>query len=263
MISYNSILRWQNTEYVSFKQETYGEACNAPTGMTIRPSVLNYIYELEKVLGRPVRATKHDRQVAVVDVIMAVCFANENGGLKSSAQKNASDYFKLLMTKHQSLSKNITMFRFKGQGQKATPVIAIADIPVLMSVLIGKMRKSLEWKRHDLFKIGLAIEDKVSVRVFVECEVMEQLLKAFLACSPVQQYKVGPYKVDMYLPKANIVVECDEYDHQKYNVVTEKNRQFYIEKQLQCRFVRFDPYNMDFDIMSVIAAVVKLLTSAA
>ena len=91
---------------------------------------------------------------------------------------------------------------------------------------------------------------------------MEQLLKAFQACSPVQQYKVGPYKVDMYLPKANIAVECDEYDHQKYDVVTETNRQLYIEKQLQCRFVRFNPYNMDFDIMSVIAAVVNLLTSA-
>ena len=57
------------------------------------------------------------------------------------------------------------MLRFKGQGQKATPVIAIADVPLLMSVLIGKMRKSLEWKRHNLSKIGLAAEDKVSVRV--------------------------------------------------------------------------------------------------
>ena len=93
----------------------------------------------------------------------------------------------------------------------------------------------------------------------VESEVMQHIKRLFVACKPIEQYPIGPYRIDMYLEKGNIALECDEHNHHSRNKTKEVNRQLYIEKQLKCRFVRFDPDVEGVDVMSVIGEVVLLL----
>lgn len=62
------------------------------------------------------------------------------------------------------------------------------------------------------------------------------------------QHVVGPYRVDMFLPKYNIVVECDEHNHRHYIKEHEEIRQSYITDKLKCKWVRFDPDSTAFNI---------------
>ena len=64
---------------------------------------------------------------------------------------------------------------------------------------------------------------------------------------------MGPYFIDLYLPKLNLAIECDEYGHKAgYDKRDEVVRQKFIETALGCDFRRFDPYDPIFNIGSLI-----------
>lgn len=66
------------------------------------------------------------------------------------------------------------------------------------------------------------------------------------------QYSVGGYRIDMYLPRLKLAIECDENDHKMNREEDEIERQSYIEEAEQCRFIRYDPYSKTFNIGNVI-----------
>ena len=75
-----------------------------------------------------------------------------------------------------------------------------------------------------------------------------------LGITGVRQFSVGKYKIDFYIPKLNIVVEYDEKHHQlSTNIQSDKIRQDYIEKELNCKFIRCD--YKDSDIKNVMKVV--------
>ena len=88
-------------------------------------TLLKVVLELKVVLGRPVRTNLNDTSVALIDVIMAICFVDDQNRLKISAQKNASDYLQLISSRYRHLFDDINVMRFKGQGQRPTPVVPI------------------------------------------------------------------------------------------------------------------------------------------
>ena len=44
------------------------------------------------------------------------------------------------------------------------------------------------------------------------------------------QYSVGSYRVDLYFPDYNLVIECDEHGHKDRNPEKEKKRSDFITK---------------------------------
>lgn len=54
-----------------------------------------------------------------------------------------------------------------------------------------------------------------------------------------EQFQVGNYRIDLYIPKYNIAIEIDEEEH-KYKKDYDKIRQKYIEKQIHCKFIRIN-----------------------
>lgn len=55
----------------------------------------------------------------------------------------------------------------------------------------------------------------------------------------IHQYKCGSYYLDFYLPEKKIVVEFDEFHHNKSNSIRrDKKRQAIIENELGARFIR-------------------------
>ncbi|KAK9831243.1 hypothetical protein WJX74_009122 [Apatococcus lobatus] len=75
----------------------------------------------------------------------------------------------------------------------------------------------------------------------------------------LQPFLCGLGTVDLYLSKPKIAVECDEHGHSAYNQLQERQRQTFIEEQLGCTFVRFNPYAQGFSIGDPIAAIVDKL----
>jgi very-short-patch-repair endonuclease len=73
---------------------------------------------------------------------------------------------------------------------------------------------------------------------------------------PKKEYKVKDYKIDLYLINRKLAIECDEHDHywQEYSVDLRK-RQEHIIKALGCRFLRFNPYEPDFNVGEVINVI--------
>ena len=90
--------------------------------------------------------------VSVIDVIMVVSFTDGNGRPKKSAQKNASDYSKVLLRDHPVVSVLQRNFRFTGRGQRDTLVAGRKGIFQIVQLLRGKKaskfgKVSLAWWR--------------------------------------------------------------------------------------------------------------------
>ena len=86
-----------------------------------------------------------------------------------------------------------------------------------------------------------------------------QIRKTFKHLRTIEQYKIGPYYIDLYFPDYRIAVECDEEGHRKYSKEVEFKRQSYIEQTLGCIFVRYNPDSLNFNIGDVINQIIMLI----
>jgi hypothetical protein len=62
------------------------------------------------------------------------------------------------------------------------------------------------------------------------------------------------YRIDAYMPEYNIAIECDE-NHHALNTKQDLARQANITEELGCRWVRFKPDDLNFDIFETIGAI--------
>lgn len=88
---------------------------------------------------------------------------------------------------------------------------------------------------------GLGIDLDDTKTLLQETKTLAALAEISKGENITFQFPVGPYRVDVYLPAYNIVVECDEHEHHRYNKEHKDMRAQYIEDTIGCRFVRFDP----------------------
>ena len=95
------------------------------------------------------------------------------------------------------------------------------------------------------------------IQPHTEKEILGKLVQA-LPWPCITQFAIGSHRIDLYIPKYKIAVECDEFDHVQYNTLDEEARQLFISKQLTCNWVRFDPYNENFCIFNVIRRILKV-----
>lgn len=77
----------------------------------------------------------------------------------------------------------------------------------------------------------------------IEANVLESIID-YLDVRKIKyelQYPLGKYKIDMYIPKFNIVIEIDEMGHIDRNPKYEKERYKFIEKNLTKKIFRINP----------------------
>jgi very-short-patch-repair endonuclease len=103
------------------------------------------------------------------------------------------------------------------------------------------------------------IVDAFDVKIFItprkEHLHLEAIEKTFSKVNMYKQFKVGRYRVDLYVEEYNLVVECDEYNHSDRNPKEEKERECFIKSELGCDFIRFNPDSKDFSIFSVLGDI--------
>jgi hypothetical protein len=90
-------------------------------------------------------------------------------------------------------------------------------------------------------------------------EYIHVLVLAFEDLYPIPEFSVHGYKIDLYLSKVNIAIECDEYNHVNYSESNEIKREAIIKNALGCSFVRFNPDAKKFNIGSVIKQIRDLV----
>jgi very-short-patch-repair endonuclease len=88
---------------------------------------------------------------------------------------------------------------------------------------------------------------------------LEAISKSFPDVEKYTQFKVGTYRVDMYMEDYDLVIECDEYNHRDRDPQKEKQREEFIKLELNCEFIRFNPDKKNFSIFEVIASIHKFI----
>ena len=83
--------------------------------------------------------------------------------------------------------------------------------------------------------------------------------KVFEGISMKRQFSIGPYRIDLYFPEHKLAIKCDEYDHKDRDIKYEIRRQDFIEDQLNCSFIRYNPDAKDFTIERVLNRIFQYI----
>ena len=92
-----------------------------------------------------------------------------------------------------------------------------------------------------------------------ENDSIEIIMGTFDGEEMIRQFHIGKYRIDLYFPAYKLAIECDEFGHNNRDVSYEVNRQKFIEEQLQCQFVRYNPDAQDFDAVQVLNKIFRAI----
>ena len=91
-----------------------------------------------------------------------------------------------------------------------------------------------------------------------ESSTLQSIIYVFKSENFKSQYSVDKYRIDLYFIDYKLAIECDENSH---NLKKENDeiRQNYIESKLNCKFIRYNPEEKDFNIFKVIGEIYEHL----
>ena len=85
-----------------------------------------------------------------------------------------------------------------------------------------------------------------------EQSVVRSIMNAFEGEKMQTQYRVLGYKIDLYFHDYKLATDIDEKGHKDRNIDQEIKRQKAIEKEIDCKFIRINPDEEDFNIFKAI-----------
>ena len=65
------------------------------------------------------------------------------------------------------------------------------------------------------------------------------------------QFSIGSYRIGLYFPEHKLAIEYDKHGHKDNDINYEIRRQSFIEDQLNCKFIRYNPDAEEFTIERV------------
>ena len=81
-----------------------------------------------------------------------------------------------------------------------------------------------------------------------EHSVLQSIVGAFEGENMQTQYTVLDYKIDLYFHDYKLAIKIDEKGHKDKNTNDEIQRQKVLEKELDCKFIRINPDEDNFNI---------------
>lgn len=97
----------------------------------------------------------------------------------------------------------------------------------------------------------LNINITCNMYINIECETISMIIKAFNGENMREQYKIDNYIIDLYFIDYKLAVECDE-NHHNYFIEKDSLRENEIKEKLNCKFIRYKPFDKNFDIFIII-----------
>lgn len=115
------------------------------------------------------------------------------------------------------------------------------------------------------FSEKIGIDVKTKIYSCIEADTIKCIIQSFSGEEMIEQYNVcgTKYRIDLYFPKYEIAIECDEHHHK-----TISNKLKDVERQLAIKdiivdiiFIRYDPFDKDFKIFNIINEIYKEIIS--
>lgn len=169
--------------------------------------------------------------------------------------KNPNDAIRLLHKRHESLSKNATRSHLVAEDGKKylTTLYNIEGVKKLVSC--SKKPQIVKERFLDLLEVSL---EKVYIIGYKESETIHLLHTSLNSFSPIKEYKVGKYRVDLCFPEYKLAIECDENNHKHYSQDEEEERQLFIESE-GFEFYRYNPDEKGFYMGDIINDILTVL----
>ena len=92
-----------------------------------------------------------------------------------------------------------------------------------------------------------------------EAGTIHTIQKVFEGISMKQQFSIGSYRIELYLIEHKLAIECDEHDHKDRDINYEVKQQKFIEDQINCKFICYNPDAKYFTIKSVLNKIFKYI----
>jgi very-short-patch-repair endonuclease len=73
-----------------------------------------------------------------------------------------------------------------------------------------------------------------------------------------RQHIFGKYRVDLYFIDYNLIIECDENNHEDRDPIKEKTREYYLIS-LGNKIIRYNPNEKGFDLSNVLSEINAIL----
>lgn len=103
------------------------------------------------------------------------------------------------------------------------------------------------------FANAIGLDIKIISFVCIEASSIEQIITTFKGEEMMEQYRVENYIIDLYFPKYKLAVECDEKPHNHtIHAIKDSARENHIGSLLNCTFIRYKPYEKDFNIFNLL-----------
>jgi hypothetical protein len=95
-----------------------------------------------------------------------------------------------------------------------------------------------------------------------EAKWLEPILEVFGGEEILLQHAVGPYRLDAYFPKYNLIIEVDEHGHRNYCPALQARRYATLNAALaRPYYVRFNPYG-DASMCGILGRVYRVIRAA-
>jgi hypothetical protein len=144
----------------------------------------------------------------------------------------------------------------EGSGRRGPGVTGcyISQIGAIKILQKSKSEPAIKYLRTQGMNIPLQAE-----RYYLD--IIENAVQEF--DNPIKKKAVeidnDRFEIDLYLEKSKLAVECDEQDHAYKNPTEESSREEAIEKKLGCKFLRFNPDELDFNIGKIINIILSYI----
>lgn len=140
-----------------------------------------------------------------------------------------------------------TTIQTKGGAQNT----AFINKQMLTSLLVRcKSDKSIQLAKElgiEIYNVRIESKEENTIMFVVKCFMDRYKM--------TRQFKVDRYRVDLYIHKLNLIVECDENDHTHYDKTKDQERTEIINTTLaNPTWVRYNPDN---DLSDVIRTIVN------
>jgi very-short-patch-repair endonuclease len=90
----------------------------------------------------------------------------------------------------------------------------------------------------------------------IELDVVTNLLSAFRSENICRQFACDKYRIDLYFIEYKIAVECDELHHMsETNKTKDEMRETVLKQNLHCEFIRFNPFDPQFNVFELIGKI--------
>ena len=107
-------------------------------------------------------------------------------------------------------------------------------------------------------QMGIAVETKYLRKELEIVSFIEEFLTRLTIPFEFQK-TVGWYRVDLYLPHRRLAIEIDEFGHRQRDPDLERQREQYIKRALQCRFLRVNPDEENFKLAHCLAELTRCI----